>query len=81
MTFNNTDNDKTYTINDLYKEWKMFREADPLNHAKTFTVEYHEILMSIVNGRNDLKTSCLTVKETCDLIMTLRKKIGQNPLR
>ena len=47
--------DRVYTPADLKRDWAQFREEDPDNHAASFRIEFFEILMATINGRNDLE--------------------------
>ena len=77
MRFVDLNDDHVYTIADLKKEWQEFREEDPENHADRFKIEFFEILMATVNGRNDLEIIGLTPRETSNYIIRLRSEIWQ----
>ena len=47
--------DRVYTPADLKRDWAQFRDEDPDNHAASFRIEFFEILMATINGRNDLE--------------------------
>ena len=67
--------DRVYTPADLKRDWTQFREEDPVNHAASFRIEFFEILMATINGRNDLKIIGLTPRETSNIILRLRAQL------
>ena len=67
--------DRVYTPVDLKRDWTQFREEDPDNHAASFRIEFFEILMATINGRNDLDIIGMTPKETSNLILRLRAQL------
>ena len=67
--------DRVYTPADLKRDWAQFREEDPDNHAASFRIEFFEILMATINGRNDLAITGLTPRETNNLILRLRAQL------
>ena len=67
--------DRVYTIADLKKDWQELREEDPENHADRFKIEFFEILMATINGRNDLEIIGLTPREVSNYIIRLRSEI------
>ena len=75
MRFIDLNDDRVYTIADLKKDWAQFRQEDPDNHAESFQIEFFEILMATVNGRNDLEILGLTHREVSEYIISLRSKI------
>ena len=75
MKFIDLNNDRVYTIADLKKDWQEFRKEDPENHADRFKIEFFEILMATVNGRNDLEIIGLTPREVSNYIIRLRSEI------
>ncbi len=77
MKFIDLNDDRVYTIADLKKDWQEFREEDPENHADRFKIEFFEILMATVNGRNDLEIIGLTPREVSNYIIRLRSEIWQ----
>jgi hypothetical protein len=77
MKFIDLNDDHVYTIADLKKDWQEFREEDPENHADRFKIEFFEILMATVNGRNDLEIIGLTPREVSNYIIRLRSEIWQ----
>ena len=77
MKFIDLNDDHVYTIADLKKDWLEFREEDPKNHADRFKIEFFEILMSTINGRNDLEIIGLTPREVSNYIVRLRSEIWQ----
>ncbi len=72
MRFIDLNDDRVYTLQDLRRDWAQFRAEDPDNHAESFRIEFFEILMATVNGRNDLETLGLTHSEISRLILRLR---------
>ena len=66
---------REYTVADLKQDWAQFREEDPDNHAASFRIEFFEILMATINGRNDLEIIGLTSRETSNYIIKLRSEI------
>ena len=77
MKFIDLNDDHVYTIADLKKDWQEFREEDPENHADRFKIEFFEILMATINGRNDLEIIGLTPREVSNYIIRLRSEIWQ----
>ena len=75
MRFIDLNDDHTYTLADLKKDWEAFRAEDPENHAPDFKTEFFEILMATINGRNDLDIIGLTPQETSRLIIRLRAQL------
>ena len=75
MKFIDLNDDRVYTPADLKRDWAQFREEDPENHAESFKIEFFEILMATVNGRNDLDIIGTTPKETSNLILRLRAQL------
>ena len=75
MRFIDLNDDRVYTIADLKKDWVQFRAEDPENHAESFQIEFFEILMATVNGRNDLEILGLTHREVSDLTLRLRAQL------
>ena len=66
---------REYTVADMKRDWAQFREEDPVNHAASFRIEFFEILMATINGRNDLEIIGLTPRETSNYIIKLRSEI------
>ena len=75
MKFINLCDDRVYTPADLKRDWAQFRDEDPDNHAASFRIEFFEILMATINGRNDLEITGLTPRETSNLILRLRAQL------
>lgn len=75
MRFIDLNDDHTYTLADLKKDWEEFHTEDPVNHAPDFMTELFEILMATINGRNDLDIIGLTPQETSRLIIRLRVQL------
>ena len=75
MKFIDLNDDRVYTIADLKKDWQELREEDPENHADRFKIEFFEILMATINGRNDLEIIGLTPREVSNYIIRLRSEI------
>ena len=75
MKFIDLNDDREYTVADLKRDWAQFREEDPDNHADSFRIEFFEILMATINGRNDLEIIGLTPRETSNYIIKLRSEI------
>ena len=75
MRFIDLNDDREYTVADLKRDWAQFREEDPVNHAERFKIEFFEILMATINGRNDLDIIGMTPKETSNLILRLRAQL------
>ena len=74
MKFIDLNDDRIYTIADLKNDWNEFKE-DTENHANSFKVEFFEILMATINGRNDLEIIGMTPREISNYIMRLRATI------
>ena len=75
MQFIDLNDDRVYTIADLKKDWQEFRAEDPENHADRFKIEFFEILMATINGRNDLEIIDLTPREVSNYIIGLRAQL------
>ena len=75
MKFIDLNDDREYTVADLKRDWAQFREEDPDNHAASFRIEFFEILMATINGRNDLEIIGPTSRETSNYIIKLRSEI------
>ena len=55
MQFIDLNDERVYTLTDLKHDWAQLRSEDPDNHAESFRIEFFEILMATINGRNDLE--------------------------
>ena len=75
MRFIDLNDDRVYTLQDLHRDWTQFRAEDPDNHAENFQIEFFEILMATVNGRNDLEILGLTHREVNELTLRLRAQL------
>jgi hypothetical protein len=75
MKFIDLNDDRVYTPADLKCDWAQFREEDPDNHAASFRIEFFEILMATINGRNDLEILGLTPREVSNYIISLRAQL------
>ena len=75
MKFIDLNDERVYTPADLKRDWAQFREEDPDNHAASFRIEFFEILMATINGRNDLEILGLTPKEVSNYIIGLRAQL------
>ena len=75
MKFIDLNDDRVYTPADLKRDWAQFREEDPENHAARFQIEFFEILMATINGRNDLEIVGLTPREVSNFIISLRAQL------
>ena len=75
MRFIDLCDDRKYMIADLKRDWAQFREEDPMNHVISFRIEFFEILMATINGRNDLEITGLTPRETSNIIIRLRAQL------
>ena len=75
MKFIDLNDDRVYTPADLKRDWAQFREEDPDNHAASFRIEFFEILMATINGRNDLEILGLTHREISSLTLRLRAQL------
>ena len=75
MRFIDLNDDREYTVADLKRDWAQFRKEDPDNHAASFRIEFFEILMATINGRNDLEITGLTPRETSNYIISLRAQL------
>ena len=72
MRFIDLNDDRVFTMSDLHRDWTQFRAEDPENHADSFRIEFFEILMATINGRNDLEITGLTHKEISNITLRLR---------
>ena len=75
MKFIDLNDDRVYTPADLKRDWVQFREEDPENHAESFQIEFFEILMATINGRNELEILGLTPREVSNYIISLRAQL------
>ena len=75
MQFIDLNDDRVYTLQDLRRDWAQFQEEDPENHADRFKIEFFEILMATINGRNDLEIIGMTAREVSNYIIRLRSEI------
>ena len=75
MKFIDLNDERVYTPADLKRDWAQFREEDPDNHAARFKIEFFEILMATINGRNDLEILGLTPREVSNYIISLRAQL------
>ena len=75
MRFIDLNDDRVYTLQDLHSDWHEFREEEPENHAESFQIEFFEILMATINGRNDLEIIGLTHREVSNFIISLRAQL------
>jgi hypothetical protein len=75
MTLLDAYDGRSYSMLNLFNDWKSFRAEDPVNHSARFPVEFFEILMASVNGRNDLDVVGLTPAETSRYILRLRSHL------
>ena len=64
--------EKEYSLIELYRDWQSFRNAEPWNHGETFTIEFYNILMATVNGRNDCDVVGLLPAELSRYIIRIR---------
>ena len=78
MYFINNDTNEKYTLYDVFKDYNQFKVEEPYNHAETFIVEFLEIAMASINGRNDFDIIGLTGKEISNIIIKIRKKYIDN---
>ena len=75
MKFIDLNDDRIYTPEDLKRDWAQFRKEDPENHAERFKIEFFEILMATINGRNDLEITGLAPREISNIIIRLRAQL------
>ena len=75
MRFIDMNDERVYTMSDLHRDWTQFREEDPDNHAASFRIEFFEILMATINGRNDLVITGLTHQEISNITLRLRAQL------
>ena len=75
MRFIDLNDDRVYTMSDLHSDWAQFRQEDPENHADSFRIEFYEILMATINGRNDFDILGLTPREVSNIILRLRAQL------
>lgn len=75
MRFIDLNDGHIYTLADLKKDWQEFRAEDPENYADRFQIEFFEILMATINGRNDLEIVGLTHREVSNFIISLRAQL------
>ena len=75
MQFIDLNDDRVYSLQDLHRDWAQFRQENPENHAESFRIEFFEILMATINGRNDLEITGLTPREISNIIIRLRAQL------
>ena len=75
MKLIDVNNGSEYSIFDLKNNWARFMQEDPRNHATSFRIEFFEILMATINGRNDLEITGLTPREISNIILRLRAQL------
>ena len=75
MQFIDLNDEQVYTPADLKRDWTQFRAEDPENHAERFKIEFFEILMATINGRNDLEIIGMTPREISNYTTRLRSEI------
>ena len=75
MRFIDLNDDRVFTMSDLHRDWTQFRREDPDNHAASFRIEFFEILMATINGRNDLEIIGMTPREVSNIILRLRAQL------
>ena len=75
MQFIDLNDERVYTLTDLKHDWAQLRSEDPDNHAESFRIEFFEILMATINGRNDLEIIGLTPREVSNYIIGLRAQL------
>ena len=75
MQFIDLNDERVYTLTDLKHDWAQLRSEDPDNHAESFRIEFFEILMATINGRNDLEIVGLTPREVSNYIISLRAQL------
>ena len=75
MQFIDLNDDRVYALQDLRRDWAQFREEDPENHADRFKIEFFEILMATINGRNDLEIIGMPHREISSLTLRLRAQL------
>ena len=75
MRFIDLNDDRVYTLSNLHTDWAQFLQEDPENHADSFRIEFFEILIATINGRNDLDILGLTPREISNIILRLRAQL------
>ena len=75
MRFIDLNDDREYTVADLKRDWTQFRMEDPDNHTASFRIEFFEILMATINGRNDLEIAGMTPREISNITLRLRAQL------
>ena len=75
MRFIDLNDDREYTVADLKRDWTQFQMEDPDNHAASFQIEFFEILMATINGRNDLEITGMTPREISNITLRLRAQL------
>ena len=75
MRFIDLNDDREYTVSDLKRDWTQFRMEDPDNHSASFQIEFFEILMATINGRNDLEITGMTPREISNITLRLRAQL------
>ena len=76
MKLHDMNTERVYTLSELWEEWEEFHYDDPMNHAESFVVEFFEILMATINGRNDCEIVGLTPREISNYIIRIGHGIG-----
>ena len=75
MQFIDLNDERVYTLTDLKHDWAQLCSEDPDNHAESLRIEFFEILMATINGRNDLEIIGLTPREVSNYIISLRAQL------
>ena len=78
MMFCDLDSEHTYTLSEIYSEWKELKTEDPWNHSKHFMIEMFELLMATINGRNNLEIVGMMPREVNRLIIRIRTRLDKS---
>ena len=72
MKLYDENSEKLYSLPELKTEYQALRKTDKYNHADSFKVEFFNILMATVNGRNDCQVVGLLPAELSSYIIRIR---------
>lgn len=72
MTFIDRNDDRSYSLRDIYSDWKQARTEEPEETLPTFAAEALEVIRCAISGRNDLDVIGPTPRELDRIVRRLR---------
>ena len=75
MRFLNLYDDTILTLVDVWRDWKEFKEEDPINHADNFKRELFDIIDATLRGRNDFDIIGMTGPEVLRFYTKLMQEV------